>query len=76
MTLAKRIEYIINGEHYRRVPFYKNGGGILNQVYFFGKKPDGYYYEKCIGYERVLLMGREMIDYCQTRECMKQYFKD
>ena len=59
---------------YRKVPYWNNGGGILDQI--SGKEPDGYYYEKCIGYQNTLMLGSDMMEYFKTRECMKPYFKE
>lgn len=59
---------------YRKVPYWKNGGGILDQI--SNKEPDGYYYEKVVGYERTLLMGRDMVEYCSKRPCMEKFFKE
>ena len=58
---------------YRRVPIWHNGGGILDQI--SGKEPDGYYYEKQVGTQKGLALGSDMWNYCQTRECMKPFFK-
>ena len=72
--LEHLVDNIINGREYKKVPFWNNGGGILDQI--SDKKPDGYYYQKCAGYKTVLMLGKEMIDYCRTRECMKPYFEE
>lgn len=57
------------GIMYRAVPIYNNGGGILDQI--SGKKPDGYKYEKSTYYKQILVLSKEMIEYCKTRECTK-----
>ena len=78
LTMSKLEKYIKNlseGKEFRVVPYYKSGGGILDQI-CIDKEPDGYYYEKCTGYNKVLQLGGDMIEYCQTRECMKPYFKE
>lgn len=62
---------LLAGIMYRAVPIYNNGGGILDQI--SGKEPDGYKYEKSTYYKNILILGKEMIEYCQTRECMKEY---
>ena len=62
---------LLAGIMYRAVPIYNNGGGILDQI--SGKEPGGYYYEKSTYYKNILVLGKEMIEYCQTRECMKEY---
>lgn len=72
-NIEKLIRNPFQGIEYRRVPYYNNGGGILDQI--SNKKPSGYYYEKCIGYNKVLLLGSDLIEYCQKRDCMKKYFK-
>ena len=72
--LEKAMENMAEGKEFRAVPYYKNGGGILDQS--SGREPDGYYYEKCTGYNKVLQLGGDMVEYCQTRECMKPYFKE
>jgi len=72
-TFEEMVEYLLSDVRYRRIPYWNNGGGILDQI--SGKEPDGYRYEKIIGYKDILMMGSDMIEYCQTRECMKDYFK-
>lgn len=73
--IIKFIEREINSNiEYRRIPYWNSGGGILDQI--SGKEPDGYRYEKIVGYEDVLMMGSDMIEYCQTRECMKPFFEE
>ena len=63
----------VSNQVYRRVPIWHNGGGILDQI--STKKPDGYYYEKQVGTQTGLALGSDMWHYCQTRECMKPFFK-
>ena len=58
---------------YRKVPYWNSGGGIWDLIN--NKEPNGYYYEKVVGYERTLMMGGDMVAYCQTRKCMEQFFK-
>ena len=72
--LERLIDNMCNGREYRRVPIWNNGGGIMDQI--SGREPDGYLYEKCTGYKKVLMLGGDMIEYCQTRECMKPYFEE
>lgn len=69
--LIRIADQVFVGKSYRAVPIYHNVG-LLNQINV--KEPDEYRYEKLVGYENVLMMGSEMIDYCKTRECMKGYF--
>ena len=71
--LERFVDNVLNGRKYRAVPFWNEGGGIMDQI--SGREPDGYHYEKCIGYKKVLMLGSDMIEYCQTRECMKPYFE-
>lgn len=72
-NLLKWAESLFEGEKFRRVPYWNEGGGIWDQISC--KDPSGYYYEKCVKYEDVLLLDSEMIEYCKTRDCMKCYFK-
>lgn len=72
-ALERFVANIFEGREYKAVPYWNNGGGIMNQI--SGRKPDGYKYQKLIGYEHCLLMGSDMIDYCKTRKCMEPYFK-
>ena len=70
----KTIErWLLAPTEYKKVPYWNNGGGIIDQI--SGRKPDGFYYEKVVGYERTLMMGGDMVAYCQTRKCMEQFFK-
>jgi hypothetical protein len=71
--LEKLLKNSFEGREFRIVPYYKNGGGILDQI--SGRDPDGYYYEKCTGYNKVLQLGADLAEYCQTRKCMRPYFK-
>ena len=71
--IEKLIGNLFQGIEYRRIPYYNSGGGILDQI--SGKKPSGYYYEKLVGYNKTLLLGSDLINYCQKRECMKPFFK-
>ena len=66
------IANLFYGLEYKAVPYWNNGGGILDQI--SGRKPDGYTYKKYVGYDYCLVMGNDMIDYCKTRKCMKPYF--
>ena len=63
------LEYIESAlkffREYRRVPFWNNGGGILDQISV--REPDGYYYEKCVGYKKCLMLGSDMMEYCEKR---------
>ena len=72
--LEHLLDNMCNGREYRRVPIWNNGGGIVDQI--SGREPDGYKYEKCTGYKKVLMMGGDMVDYCSKRECMKKYFEE
>lgn len=73
--LVDNVRYLFSGKEYRKVPIYHNHkGGILEQIKLIDKEPDDYYYEKKIGSKFVFMMGGDMIDYCQTRECMKRFF--
>lgn len=72
-SLEKNIANMFYGLEYKAVPYWNNGGGIMDQI--SGRKPDGYRYQKCIGYDYCLIMGSDMIDYCKTRKCMEPYFK-
>jgi len=47
---------------YRRVPIYRNGGGILDQIQLYGKEPDGYRYEKCVGRKDVAILSSDEIE--------------
>jgi hypothetical protein len=71
--LKKISKNLFDGREFRVIPYYKNGGGILDQI-CLDKKPDGYYYERCTGYDKVLQLGGDLIEYCLTRECMKPFF--
>ena len=71
--LEKYIGRLFYEPRYKAVPYWNNGGGIMDQI--SGRKPDGYRYQKCIGYDYCLIMGGDMIDYCKTRKCMEPYFK-
>ena len=73
-SLIRLVDNIANNREYRAVPFWNNGGGIMDQM--SGREPDGYKYEKCTGYKKVLMMGGDMVDYCSKRECMKPYFEE
>lgn len=73
--LEKAIKNSFEGREFRVIPYYKTGGGILDQI-CIDKEPDGYYYEKCIGYNKVLQLGNDMTEYCRTRECMKSFFRE
>lgn len=65
-----------SGKEYRKVPIYNtNGGGILEQIKLWDKEPHDYYYEKKVGSKFVLMLGSDMIEYCQTRKCMEPFFK-
>jgi hypothetical protein len=69
-NLEKYIGNIFQGIEYRKTPYYNDGGGgILDQISH--KEPSGYYYEKCIGYNKCLLLGGELIEYCRKRDCVK-----
>lgn len=72
-TLEKIAARIFDEQEYRVVPYYNDRVGIQDII--FGRKPDGYRYQKCIGYDYCLIMGGDMIDYCKTRKCMEPYFK-
>lgn len=69
------LQSMFDGTDYRKIPVYHRGGGILDQIQSFNTEPDGYYYEKCVGYKKVLMLGSEMYEYCQTRKCMEHFFK-
>lgn len=69
------LQTMMGGADYRKVPVYHRGGGILDQIHLLDVEPDGYYYEKCVGYKKVLMLGSEMYEYCQTRKCMETFFK-
>jgi len=73
LTWEDIINEVCSDIQYKRIPYWNNGGGILDQI--SGRQPDGYYYEKITGYKTVLIMGGDMIDYCRTRECMEDYFE-
>ena len=40
---------------YRAVPIYKRGGGVMDQLE--GREPDGYRYEKVVGWKNVILLS-------------------
>ena len=65
-------KYLLNPDTYRRIPYWNNGGGIMDQI--SGREPDGYTYKKLVGYKFVLMMGEDMCQYCATRKCMDRYF--
>lgn len=67
--LLRFEENLLGGIMYRAVPVYNNGGGILDQI--SGKEPDRYHYEKSTYYKQILVLSKEMIEYCKTRECTK-----
>ena len=73
-SLEKYIGSLFYEPWYKAVPYWNNGGGIMDQI--SGRKPDGYRYQKCIGYDYCLIMGGDMIDYCKTRKCMEPYFNN
>ena len=65
-SLSEMVErYLLNPDEYKRVPYWNEGGGILDQI--SGKEPDGYNYYKLNGYKRVILLGKDMMDYVQRR---------
>ena len=67
-------KYLFSDKEYRRVPLYRSRkGGLLDQIN--GLDPDDYYYEKRIGSKFALMLGNDMIEYCQTRKCMEPFFK-
>ena len=72
--LACLLDNLANNREYRAVPFWNEGGGIMDQI--SEREPDGYRYEKCTGYKKVLMMGGDMVDYCSKRKCMKKYFEE
>lgn len=58
---------------YKAQPIYKNAReGILFQLEYH--KPDGFKYFKKVGEKKLIALGGDMIDYCMTRDCMKQCF--
>ena len=65
-SLSEMIErYLLNPNKYKRVPYWNEGSGILDQI--SGKEPDGYNYYKLKGYKWVILLGSDMMDYVQRR---------
>lgn len=54
------------GIGYRVVPIYNGGGGIMDQL---RRAPDGYRYEKCVGYKDVVLLTSAEAN---DKELMKQ----
>lgn len=50
---------------YRCIPYWNNGGGILNQI--SGREPDGYRYQKLVGYKDVIPLGGDIYDYYNNR---------
>lgn len=67
-------KYLFSDKEYRRTPIYHGKrGGLLDQIN--DMKPDDYYYEKRIGSKFALMLGSDMIEYCQTRKCMERFFK-
>ena len=73
----RSLKILFDNEMYKRVPVYSDWkGGIINLLKLQEEKePDAYRYYRMTGNKRVFLMGSDMIEYCQTRECMKPYFK-
>lgn len=65
------ISNMFNGREYRVIPYWNSGGGFFDQI---TKEPDGWKYQKSIGYDYCLIMGGDMIEYCRTRKCMNHYF--
>lgn len=62
---------------YKVEPIYKDAQcGILFWINEApNRKPDGYKYYENVGSEFVIMLGSDMMDYCNTRKCMKSYFK-
>lgn len=58
-------KYLLSPNTYKRVPYWNNGGGILDQI--SGRKPDGYNYYKLKGYEKIILLGSDLMEYIQSR---------
>lgn len=70
-TYAKKdiLEKLLSKEQYKAVPIYKEWkGGILDLIKLQDtKKPDYYKYYKLVGYERVIYLNSELMDYCNKR---------
>ncbi len=76
----KDLEMVISGlcsnETYKVEPIYNDfHGGILNWTILQGRKPDAYKFYKKVGEEFVIMLGADLLEYCQTRDIMKQCFK-
>lgn len=74
-NLEQALDNFINDRNYRAVALYKGPSrGLLDQIQYPPRKPDGYQYEKQVGTKDVLMLGADVFEYCQTRDCMKSFF--
>ena len=65
-SLTEILEkYLLSPNTYKCVPYWNNGGGILDQI--SGREPDGYNYYKLKGYEKIILLGQDLMEYVQSR---------
>ena len=64
-SVLEMMEKFFDLFDYKKVPYWHEGGGILDQV--SGREPDGYNYYKLKGYQRIILLGSDMMDYVQRR---------
>ena len=69
--LIKMLENITKMGEYRRVPYWRNGGGIMDQI--LCREPDGYTYEKKVGEKKCILVGSAMMEYINKRELTKKF---
>lgn len=69
--LLKTIENIDAMFQYRRVPIWRNGGGLLDQI--SGREPDDYYYEKMVGEKKCIMVGGDMMDYINKRQLIQKF---
>lgn len=62
----ERLEKILCSKYeYKCIPYWNNGGGILDQI--SGREPDGYRYQKLVGYKDIILLGGDLCNYYNNR---------
>lgn len=64
--MEKYLDTLFSNVTYRKEPYWKNGGGILDAI--SGKEPDGYNYYKSTKTEFTIVLGSELIDYVNNRK--------
>lgn len=66
LSVSEMLEKFFDLFNYKRVPYWHEGGGILDQI--SGREPDGYKYYKLKGYKRVILVGSDIMNYVNGRK--------